>query len=111
MPLRDTYNGGPAGIISCVRIFTSQTNSCHFLWITGESRDEQGNHSPRLLYAADHVEEAVFYIEHPIIDYGHRPLQTWSTAYTRCLRYVSTVSRAALQSCSSGQTLMANTGN
>ena len=75
----------------------NQTNSCHCLWITGESCDDAGNQSPRLLYAAaDHVNEAVLYIEHLIIDCGHRPLQTWSIASTSCSRYVSTVSHAQL---------------
>ena len=70
----------------------NQTNSCQFLWVTGESCDDAGNQSPRLLYAAaDHVNEAVLYIEHL-----HRPLQTWSIASTSCSRYVSTVCRALL---------------
>ena len=75
----------------------NQTNSYHCLWITGESCDDAGNESPRLLYAAaDHVNEAVLYIEHLIIDCRHRPLQTWSIPSTSCSRYVSTVSRALL---------------
>ena len=87
-----------AGRYHLVRLDSpNQTNSCQFLWVTGESCDDAGSESPRLLYAAvDHVNEAVLYNEHPIIDCGHRPLQTWSIASASCSRYVSTVSRALL---------------